>query len=141
MKESIIRDQAVLDALDNCIRQAPEFGICADTFAVLKDEFQRVMEERDAAKIQCENQKNHIRALLQANESLRLAWKPIAEYPPKVGETYLITDGDIVMRGWIRPDGVWKYGIDSNERFDHLTARPVTHLMPIPAPPKKEVNE
>nr|DAI48759.1 MAG TPA: DNA-directed RNA polymerase [Caudoviricetes sp.] len=51
MKESIIRDQAVLDALDNCIRQAPEFGICADIFAVLKDEFQRIMEERDAAPV------------------------------------------------------------------------------------------
>lgn len=83
MKANITRDQAVLNALDNCIRQAPEFGICADTFAVLKDEFQRVMEERDAAKIQCENQKNHIRALLQANESLRLAWKPIPAPPKK----------------------------------------------------------
>lgn len=141
MKESITRDQAVLNALDKCIRQAPEFGICADTFAALKEEFQRVMEERDDAKIQCGNQRNHIRALLQANESLRLAWKPIAEYPPKVGETYLITDGDIVMRGWIRPDGVWKYGAGSTERFDRLTVLPVTHLMPIPAPPKKEVDE
>ena len=135
------RDLAVINALDDSIHQAPEFGICADTFAALKEEFRRVMEERDAAKNQCENQKNHIRALLQANESLRLAWKPIAEYPPKVGETYLITDGDIVMRGWIRPDGIWKYGAGSNARFDRLTAWPVTHLMPIPVPPKKEVHE
>lgn len=45
------------------------------------------------------------------------------------------------MRGWIRPDGVWKYGAGSTERFDCLTVLPVTHLMPIPVSPKKEVHE
>lgn len=81
------RDLAVINALDDSIHHAPEFGICADSFAALKAEFLRLMGERDAACIQIENQQNHIRALLQANESLRLAWKPIAECPPKVGET------------------------------------------------------
>lgn len=49
MNESQNRDQAVLDALDKNIRLAPQLGICAETFAVLKEEFLRVMQERDDA--------------------------------------------------------------------------------------------
>lgn len=41
------RDRAVLDALDDNIRIAPKVGICADTFYALKQEFLRVMHERD----------------------------------------------------------------------------------------------
>lgn len=43
------RDRAVLDALDDNIRIAPKVGICADTFYALKQEFLRVMHERDEA--------------------------------------------------------------------------------------------
>lgn len=43
------RDKAVLDSLDENIRLAPHLGICADTFYALKQEFLRVMRERDEA--------------------------------------------------------------------------------------------
>lgn len=43
------RDQVVLDALDENIKLAPQFGLCADQFYVLKQEFLRVMQERDSA--------------------------------------------------------------------------------------------
>lgn len=44
------RDRAVLSALDDNIRRAPSLGVCAECFAALKLEFERVMAERDAAK-------------------------------------------------------------------------------------------
>lgn len=44
------RDRAVLSALDDNIRHAPSLGVCAECFAVLKLEFERVMAERDAAR-------------------------------------------------------------------------------------------
>lgn len=44
------RDRAVLSALDDNIRRAPSLGVCAECFAALKLEFERVMSERDAAK-------------------------------------------------------------------------------------------
>ena len=50
----------------------------------------------------------------------------------------LITDGDIVMRGYRRPDGVWKYGVGAHETWDRLSLRPVTHWMPLPEAPKEE---
>ena len=44
------RDRAVLSALDANIRRAPSLGVCAECFAALKLEFERVMAERDAAR-------------------------------------------------------------------------------------------
>lgn len=44
------RDRAVLSALDDNIRRAPSIGVCAECFAALKLEFERVMAERDAAR-------------------------------------------------------------------------------------------
>jgi len=49
LNESQERDQAVLDALDKNIKLAPQLGICAESFAALKEEFLRVMQERDDA--------------------------------------------------------------------------------------------
>jgi hypothetical protein len=43
------RDQAVLDALEENIKIAPKIGVCADTFYALKQEFLRIMQERDEA--------------------------------------------------------------------------------------------
>lgn len=43
------RDKAVLDSLDENIRLSPLLGVCADTFYALKQEFLRVMRERDEA--------------------------------------------------------------------------------------------
>lgn len=44
------RDCAVLSALDDNIQRAPSLGVCAECFAALKLEFERVMAERDAAR-------------------------------------------------------------------------------------------
>ena len=49
MKSPTERDQAVLEALDENIKLAPQFGLCAEQFYVLKQEFLRVMQERDDA--------------------------------------------------------------------------------------------
>lgn len=43
------RDKLVLDALDENIQTAPSLGVCADTFYALKQEFLRIMQERDTA--------------------------------------------------------------------------------------------
>ena len=43
------RDQAVLDALEENIKIAPQIGVCADTFYALKQEFLRIIQERDDA--------------------------------------------------------------------------------------------
>lgn len=51
MNDSKERDQIVLIALDENIKKAPELGVCADTFYALKQEFLRVMQERDDALI------------------------------------------------------------------------------------------
>lgn len=47
--DSYKRDQVVLDSLDANMHEAPKYGICADTFYALKEEFLRVMQERDEA--------------------------------------------------------------------------------------------
>ena len=44
------RDRAVLAALEDNIQRAPSLGVCAECFAALKLEFERVMAERDAAR-------------------------------------------------------------------------------------------
>lgn len=49
MKSPTERDQVVLDALDENIKLAPQFGLCAEQFYVLKQEFLRIMQERDDA--------------------------------------------------------------------------------------------
>ena len=49
------RDRAVLSALDDNIRRAPSLGVCAECFAALKIEFERVMAERDEAMENGEN--------------------------------------------------------------------------------------
>lgn len=42
-------DRLVLAALDKNAKKAPALGVCADTFYALKQEFLRVMQERDDA--------------------------------------------------------------------------------------------
>lgn len=49
MKSPTERDQAVLEALDENIKLAPQFGICSEQFYVLKQEFLRIIQERDDA--------------------------------------------------------------------------------------------
>lgn len=59
MKSYTERDKLVLDALDENIQKAPELGICAETFYALKQEFLRVMQERDDALKHLQERKSH----------------------------------------------------------------------------------
>ena len=61
-------------------------------------------------------------------------WIPVTERLPGT-EKVLITNGDIVMRGYRRPDGVWKYGVETHEVWENMSLRPVTHWMPLPELP------
>lgn len=63
-------------------------------------------------------------------------WIPVTERLPGT-EKVLITNGDIVMRGYRRPDGVWKYGTELNAEWENISSWPVTHWMPLPEPPKE----
>lgn len=73
---------------------------------------------------------------LLANGVTVQRWIPVTERLPGT-EKVLITDGDIVMRGYRRPDGVWKYGIELHEVWERLSIKRVTHWMPLPEPPKE----
>ncbi len=73
---------------------------------------------------------------LLANGVVVREWIPVTERLPG-NEKVLITNGDIVMRGYRRPDGVWKYGVGLDEVWEKLSLRPVTHWMPLPEPPKE----
>ena len=41
------RDTIILEALDDYIRTAPKLGVCGLSFVILKEEVERIMEERD----------------------------------------------------------------------------------------------
>lgn len=53
------RDQAVLDALEENIKIAPKIGVCADTFYALKQEFLRIIQERDEALKELQEATHH----------------------------------------------------------------------------------
>ena len=74
---------------------------------------------------------------LLANGVVVREWIPVTERLPGT-EKVLITDGEIVMRGYRRPDGVWKYGVGLDEVWEKLSLRPVTHWMPLPEPPMRK---
>ena len=133
MSERNERDKTVLAALDESIRRAPEIGICADSFAALKAEFLRVMGERDAAIIQCENQQNHICALMQASEALRPVWVPVVERLPETTVCVLVaySDGTMEVDAWGH-DGWMGEDLSNGE---------ITHWMPLPEPPGVKRNE
>ena len=59
MKSNSERDKLVLDALNENIKKAPSLGICAETFYALKQEFLRIMQERDDALKQLQDQEYH----------------------------------------------------------------------------------
>lgn len=63
-------------------------------------------------------------------------WISMNDRKPEVGEKVILTNGDIVKEGWVRPDGVWKYGVEHNELWSRLSIVPPTHWMPLPDPPK-----
>lgn len=75
-------------------------------------------------------------AALQEQEQRR--WIPVTERLPEIGRKCLITNREIVVRGWLRPDGVWKTGVSSDEIWSKFSLYPPTHWMPLPEPPKEE---
>ena len=75
-------------------------------------------------------------AALREQENLR--WIPVTERLPEIGQKCLIANREIVVRGWLRPDGVWKTGVSSDGIWSNFSLYPPTHWMPLPKPPKGE---
>ena len=65
-------------------------------------------------------------------------WIPVTEKLPEIGQKCLIANREIVVRGWLRPDGVWKTGVSSDDIWSKFSLCPPTHWMPLPHPPKGE---
>lgn len=63
-------------------------------------------------------------------------WIPVTERLPEIGRKCLIANREIVVRGWLRPDGVWKTGVSSDELWSKFSLYPPTHWMPLPELPK-----
>ena len=75
-------------------------------------------------------------AALREQEERR--WIPVTERLPEIGRKCLIANREIVVRGWLRPDGVWKTGVSSDEIWSKFSLYQPTHWMPLPEPPKGE---
>ena len=75
-------------------------------------------------------------AALREQEERR--WIPVTERLPEIGRKCLIAKREIVVRGWLRPDGVWKTGVSSDEIWSKFSLSKPTHWMPLPEPPKGE---
>ena len=75
-------------------------------------------------------------AALREQEERR--WIPVTERLPKIGQKCLIANREIVVRGWLRPDGVWKTGVSSDEIWSKFSLHQPTHWMPLPEPPKED---
>ena len=81
-----------------------------------------------------------IERLTAENAALRekQRWIPVTERMPEIGQKCLIANREIVVRGWLRPDGVWKTGVSSDELWSKFSLHTPTHWMPLPEPPKEE---
>ena len=79
-----------------------------------------------------------ILAVAALREQDQRRWIPVTERLPEIGQKCLIANREIVVRGWLRPDGVWKTGVSSDEIWSKFSLYPPTHWMPLPEPPKGE---
>lgn len=75
---------------------------------------------------------------LIANSVTVQEWIPVKERLPKIGRKCLITNGEIIKIGWIRPDGVWKIGVNTNDLWSRFSLHPPTHWKQLPEPPKED---
>ena len=79
-------------------------------------------------------------AIAAIREQEQRRWIPVAERLPDIGRKCLIANREIVVRGWRRPDGVWKTGVSSDEIWSKFSLYPPTHWMPLPEPPKEDAR-
>ena len=77
-------------------------------------------------------------AVAAIREKEERRWIPVTERLPDIGQKCLIANREIVVRGWLRPDGVWKTGVSSDEIWSKFSLYQPTHWMPLPEPPKGE---
>ena len=77
-------------------------------------------------------------AVADMREMEQRRWIPVTERMPEIGRKCLIANREIVVKGWLRPDGVWKTGVSSDEIWSKFSLYPPTHWMPLPEPPKGE---
>ena len=77
-------------------------------------------------------------AISALREQEERRWIPVTERLPEIGRKCLIANREIVVRGWLRPDGVWKTGVSSDEIWSKFSLRPPTHWMPLPEPQKED---
>ena len=75
-------------------------------------------------------------AISALREQEERRWIPVTERMPEIGQKCLIANREIVVRGWLRPDGVWKTGVSSDEIWSKFSLYQPTHWMPLPEPPK-----
>ena len=67
-------------------------------------------------------------------------WIPCEERLPGT-QKVLITDSEIVMCGYRRPDGTWKYGVEPEAVFSKLSSIGVIAWLPLPEPYRPEKGE
>lgn len=79
-----------------------------------------------------------ILAVSALREQEERQWIPVTERLPEIGRKCLIANREIVVRGWLRPDGVWKTGVSSDDIWSKFSLCPPTHWMPLPEPPKED---
>ena len=77
-------------------------------------------------------------AVSALREQEQRRWIPVTERMPEIGQKCLIANREIVVRGWLRPDGVWKTGVSSDEIWSKFSLYQPTHWMPLPELPKEE---
>ena len=80
-------------------------------------------------------------AISALREQEERRWIPVTERLPEIGQKCLIANREIVVRGWLRPDGVWKTGVSSDELWSKFSLYQPTHWMPLPEPPKEAINQ
>ena len=97
----------------------------------------RLWETMEQAANLIENQQNHIRALMQANDALRPAWVPVEERLPEYTVCVLVaySNGAVEVDAW---GHAWGHDGWMDE---DLSNGAITHWMQLPKPPEVERNE